>query len=268
MIYFTEISKDSTGDQSKSELVAFQFYLKELPESIKTPWETKVNRIEYNGGFITNQIIGIYQKEIEWEGCFYGTYTKPDGTRYSAKERADEIKKFMGRPIRVGFAVPTGSDKFIPGESPTSNNLIGKDSKDLKGEVGVFIITEYEPEIVNYSDVNYRIKIVPHMRQEKIKPTETTQKAAVKLATEEVTNASNNINKAVPKPSKGPFRKAPAQAAKAKRHAEQLGPQQKPGVSRPQSTENTIAQNRRNGRIGGSEKPVNGGKTKKTVKPQ
>lgn len=211
MIYFTEISKNSDG--VKAEPIAFQFYLKELPESIKTPYETKVNHIEYNGGFITNQIIGVYQKEVEWEGCFYGTYETPDGKRYSAKERSDLIHKFMGRPIRVGFPVPKGGDAFLPGEDSVQGEP-GRLDEKLNGFVGVFIIAEYEPEIVNYSDVNYRIKLVPHMRQEKIKPTET-QTAGVKLSTETVADAVANINRALPRPAKGVLGKAKPVAARA-----------------------------------------------------
>lgn len=230
MIYFTEISKNSDG--TKSEPIEFQFYLKELPESIKTPYETKVNHIQYNGGFVTNQIIGVYQKEIEWEGCFYGTYETADGKRYSAKERSDLIRKFMGRPIRVGFPVPKGGDTFMPGEDSEQGNKPGRLDENLGGLIGVFIITEYEQEIVNYSDVNYRIKLVPHMRQEKIKPTET-ETAGIKLATENIDKAANNIIRATPKPARGPLKRGIKQAVKAKGHKEQLGPQ--PAGKKPQN---------------------------------
>lgn len=237
MIYFTEISKGSDG--VKKEPIEFQFYLKELPESIKMPYETKVNHIEYNGGFITNQIIGVYQKEIEWEGCFYGTYETADGKRYSAKERSDLIRGFMGRPIRVGFAVPNGNDTFLPGEDSVKGELgknpnsdtPGRIDEKLNGFVGVFIVTEYDQEIVNYSDVNYRIKLVPHMRQEKIKPTET-ETAGVKLLTDNIDKAANRIINAIPKPARGALKKGIKQAAKAKGHGPQMGPQ--PAGKKPQ----------------------------------
>jgi len=204
MIYFTELARDLSGDQSKPEEITFQFYMKELPESIKFQKVTKVNHIEYNGGFHTNQIMGIFPKEIEWEGCFYGTYERA-GKKYSAKERATEIEKFMGRPIRVGFSVPTGSDDHVPGVDETAYSKVGEFDGGMNGIVGVYIIEEYDMEIINYVDVNYRIKLTPHMRQGKIKPS-AAEVVAVKFDVDVVAKATSNIHrvagKKFPKPKK------------------------------------------------------------------
>jgi hypothetical protein len=195
MIYFTEIEKDKTGGGDVGEVILWQFYLKELPESITFPFQTKLAKIEYNGGFISNQIIGIYNREIEWSGSFFGTYTDQSGNRLSAKQRADELKEFMGRPIRVGFGIPTQGDEYVAGETPVKNWDIGKTSKGKEGIVGVYIIEEYDITIVNYSDVDYRIKLAPHTRQEKIKPTEL-EALPIKLNMEAAKAAGAKIPKA------------------------------------------------------------------------
>jgi hypothetical protein len=208
MIYFTEILNDSAGDQKNGETIAWQFFLKELPESITFPYQTKLAKIEYNGGFTTNQIIGIYNREIEWSGTFFGTYTDQTGKRYSAKDRAEELKEFMGRPIRVGFGIPTQGDSYIAGESPVTNTDLGKTSKGKEGIVGVYIIEEYDITIVNYSDVDYRIKLAPHTRQEKIKPTQL-EVIPIKLNIE----AAKAAGAAIPKAAKVLKGKKPAAAA-------------------------------------------------------
>lgn len=214
MIYFTEINNDSTGTQKEGETIVWQFYLKELPESITFPHQTKLAKIEYNGGFTTNQIIGVYNREIEWSGTFFGTYTDQVGHRYSAKERAQELKGFMGRPIRVGFGIPTQGDSYIAGESPVANWDIGKSSKGKEGIVGTYIIEDYDMTIVNYSDVDYRIKLVPHTRQEKIKPT-ILEVIPIKLNIEAAQAAGKAIAKAAPKgTNKKPFSAAVAQGNK------------------------------------------------------
>lgn len=46
--------------------------------------------------------------------------------------------------------------------------------------------------IHNYADVDYKITLVPHMRQEKIKPKEISVQA-IKVIPENITNASDNI---------------------------------------------------------------------------
>lgn len=174
MIYFTEITKSAgTGE----EKIAFQFLPKELPEVIPHMYSTKINRIEYNGGFITNQIIGTFQEAIEWEGCFFGKYDI-GGRSLSAKERAQEVKKFMGRPIRVGFAPAFDSFEYKVGQ-PDSN---------LSGDKGVYIIEEYEMRVRNFVDVDYKIKLLPHMRQEKIKPMDSD--VVIVKVNEEVINSS------------------------------------------------------------------------------
>lgn len=223
MIYFTEIKNDITGQGKDGEVILWQFYLKELPESITFPHQTKLAKIEYNGGFITNQIIGIYNRDIEWSGTFFGTYTDQAGHRYSAKERAFELKEFMGRPIRVGFGIPTQGDTFVAGESPVTNWEIGKSDKGKEGIVGTYIIEEYDITIVNYSDVDYRIKLVPHTRQEKIKPT-ALEVIPIKLNIEAALNAGNAIRNAAPKSKKPPFGRA-VQAGNTVN--EKLGPEYK-----------------------------------------
>lgn len=180
MIYFTEITKaDGTG----AENIAFQFFAKELPESIPLMYTTKINRIEYNGGFITNQIIGTFQQPIEWEGCFFGKYTDKNGQVITAKDRAEEIRKFMGRPIRVGFP-PPNDDLSQP-----------KDDGNISGTKGVYIIEEYDMNVRNYVDIDYRIKLVPHMRQEKIRPLESDV-IIVNVEPERISTAAGNANKA------------------------------------------------------------------------
>ena len=63
MLWFTEIST-SNGPQP----IVFQFFVDELPENISFGKTTKLNKLEYFGGFKTNQIIGTFQKEVEWSG--------------------------------------------------------------------------------------------------------------------------------------------------------------------------------------------------------
>jgi hypothetical protein len=208
MIYFTEIKNDKTGGGTVGEEIVWQFFLKELPESITFPHQTKLAKIEYNGGFITNQIIGIYNREIEWSGTFFGTYIDEKGSRYSAKVRSDNLKKFMGRPIRVGFEMPGQGDAYVPGESPMDNTELGKISQGKGGDVGVYIIEEYDITIVNHSDVDYRIKLAPHIRQEKIKPT-SLEVIPIKLNIEAVKQAGQRVRSAAPKATtKPPFAKA------------------------------------------------------------
>jgi len=159
MIYFTEITQ---ADGKGAEDIVFQFYPRELPEMIPLAYKTKLNHIEYNGGFHTNQIIGIYPESVEWEGLFYGTYKIGNQTQ-SAKERAFQLKQLMGRPIRCVFAVPTNSTK-------DRGDNTGKNDSRFSGEKMVCIIEELNFEVSDYADVKYRIKLTPHQRQEKIKP--------------------------------------------------------------------------------------------------
>lgn len=194
MIYFTEITKPAGGE----ETIAFQFYAKELPETIPIMYKTRINHIEYNGGFVTNQIIGTFQEPIEWEGCFFGKY-KIAGKDISAKERAMEIYKFMGRPIRVGFPPPSSNEYGAQGFQKENN--IGKSDKSIGGDVGMYIIEEYEMRVNNYMDIDYRIRLIPHMRQEKIKPIEADV-IVVKVEQEVVKNAGRNAASSVPKGSK------------------------------------------------------------------
>lgn len=197
MIYFTEITK---ANGAGPENIAFQFFPKELPELIPLMYSTKINRIEYNGGFITNQIIGTFQEPIEWQGCFFGKYTDKNGEVISAKQRAEEIKKFMGRPIRVGFP-PPNDDLSLP-----------KDDSNLGGTRGVYIIEEYEISVKNYIDIDYRIKLVPHMRQEKIRPLESDV-IIVNVEPEKINTAAARAVKASSKSTKPALNKGGNAAA-------------------------------------------------------
>jgi hypothetical protein len=171
MIYFTEIDKDKNK-------ILFQFFDRELPEGIAPGKETAMKKVKYPGGFQTNQIIGVYQKEIEFGGLFYGTY-KVNGETLTAKDRADFIlgegrykgQGLMGRPLRVGFPVPGHSPKGnLPGETPTLDIT----DEGYGGFVGEYVIEDFTPVVKSYFEVEYSIRLVPHQRQEKIRPTETT----------------------------------------------------------------------------------------------
>lgn len=181
MIYFTKVT---SADGRGAEEVIFQFYPRELPETIPFGFKTKVNHIEYPGGFVTNQIIGVYQDSVEWEGTFYGVYKDESGKIITAKERAFKIKELLGIPVRCVFANPTQEASVIPGYDPGSNvgqKDSGENSAGIKNGVSyVYVIEEYEMKISNYTDVDYRIKLTPHQRQEKIKPKEVTI-AAIKV---------------------------------------------------------------------------------------
>lgn len=160
MIYFTEITQ---ANGKGSEKIIFQFLPRELPEVIPFAYKTKLNHIEYNGGFHTNQIIGIYPEPVEWEGLFYGTYQFKQGQKQSAKERAFQLKQLMGRPLRCVFAVPNSN-------TGSASSNVGKEDSKFSGEAMVCIIEELSLEVSDYADVKYRIKLMPHQRQEKIKP--------------------------------------------------------------------------------------------------
>lgn len=174
MIFIVDIKNDP-------KKIAFIFQQKELPESIGINSRTKLNTVEYNGGIITNQIIGIYQQPIEWEGCFFGSYPN---NQY-AKERADELKLFLGRPLKFIFATPTSNSNQIP------ENSLPKTS----GDEGVYIIEEYDIKINNYADVDYRIKLIPHVSQSQAKPKEI-EIQTVKISEETVVSSADNIIKA------------------------------------------------------------------------
>lgn len=207
MIYFTEITKEA------AKAIEFQFYPKELPENISIKRRTKLNKIEYNGGVITNQIIGIYQEPIEWEGCFFGTYN--EGSKLiSAKQRADELKKLQGRPIRCVFAVPSGEHK-IPGI--TSAGMTGNNEEPKPtGDSGVYIIEELDFTIHNHADIDYRIKLAPHVSQKKIKPKDITVQA-IKIQPDVVKQSASEISEAKPE-SQG----AKAVADEAKKASESV----------------------------------------------
>ena len=192
MIYIVDIKNNPNR-------VAFIFQQKELPESISINSRTKLNTIEYNGGIITNQIIGIYEQPIEWEGCFFGTYPN---NQY-AKQRADEIKTFLGRPLKFVFAVPTSNSNPIP------ENSLPKTA----GHEGVYIIEEYDVKINNYADVDYRIKVVPHVSQSQAKP-KAIEIEVIKVSEETISASANNIAKSEAKNPQAKDAKAAAANSK------------------------------------------------------
>lgn len=172
MIYIVDI-------KNNPDKVAFMFQQKELPESISINSRTKLNTIEYNGGIITNQIIGVYDQPVEWEGCFFGTYADE---RY-AKQRSDELKAFLGRPLKFVFAVPTSASNSIP------ENSLPKTA----GHEGIYIIEEYNVKINNYADVDYSIKLVPHISQSQAQP-KAIEIETIKILDDSVYSSADNIN--------------------------------------------------------------------------
>lgn len=193
MIYFTEITKEAT------KAIVFEFYPKELPESISIKRRTKLNKIEYNGGVLSNQIIGVFREPVEWEGCFFGTYTE-GGKVINAKQRADKLKKLQGRQIRCVFAVPS-TDSGIPGIT-SAGKAGNNEEKAPSGESGIYIIEELDFTIHNYADVDYRIKLVPDTVQKKIKPKDVSVQA-VKIRPDVVRNSEGEILGAEPITAKG-----------------------------------------------------------------
>lgn len=216
MIYFSEIT-DASG--KAAEKILFQFYPRELPESIPIGFKTKVNHIEYNGGFTTNQIIGIYEEPIEWEGCFYGTYAIDETKNETAKDRAFKLKNLLGKPLRCVFAVPTSStSKSNPGFDSKTHD--GKEDSGLRnGYAHVYIIEQLDLKVSNYTDVDYKIRLIPHQRQEKIKPKDV-EIAAIKIDFESAQSASTRINKK-------PINK---EAAKASAGSSNTSEKAKPGI--------------------------------------
>lgn len=202
MIWITELTDTN---------IVFQFYERELPEHIPNGRKTKINHIEYPGGFQTNQIIGVYEKPIDWSGLFYGTY-KINGVVVTAKGRAEEFKKLVGRPLRFGFPVPgMNKDNEIPGRTEVTS----KSSDDyVAGDTGVYIIEDFEIEVKNYFHVEYKIKLIPHQKMEKVKP-ELTQSVKIKVDFNNVGTASANVKKAAGKSSHQAIRNANKPAASA-----------------------------------------------------
>ena len=216
MFYIVDIKNDPNK-------VAFMFQQKELPESISINSRTKLNTIEYNGGIITNQIIGVYDQPIEWEGCFFGTYPKEQ----YAKQRADELKLFLGRPLKVVFAVPTDNFNDIP------ENSLPKTA----GHEGVYIIEEYNVKINNYADVDYSIKLVPHVSQSQAQP-KAIEVETIKILEDNVYSSADKVNKSKAKNKQATEAKNAANNSKKIAENAEKG---KPGVQ----------QNYRDKRLGG-----------------
>lgn len=177
----------------ESDPALFEFYDKELPEDIPFGKKTMLNKIQYPGGHISNQIIGVYDNEVEWTGVFYGTYFE-NGKSITAKARADQLSSLLGRPLKIGFPVP------------------GLDSGGFKG---VFIIEEFVPRIKNYLHVEYTIKLVPHQRQEKIKPEETTN-VRISPNPQNISAKADNVAKKAGDSKNSAINKAKGQADKSK----------------------------------------------------
>jgi hypothetical protein len=190
MIWFTEIAT-SNGPQK----IVFQFFLDEIPEEISFGKMSKLNKLEYHGGFKTNQIIGTYPKEVEWSGTFEGTKTMPGGKQVSAKIRYDALESLVGRPLRVGFPSAGMAGGPFPGEGEFPDNLT--DADFIGGIKGVYIIEELVPTVKNYWHIDYKIRLVPHQRQEKIRPTETRQ-VLVEPRPELIQQANDRINQRKP----------------------------------------------------------------------
>lgn len=194
MIWFTEIgSKD----------VIFQLLDRELPEEIAFPVEAVLNKIKYPGGHQSNQTIGVYRGEIEWSGTFFGTYRNAAGQLESAKQRADALQNLVGRPLRIGFPVPGHEKRGIPG---LTTNYTLTDEEFKGGFKGVYIIESFVPKIKNYLNIDYTIRLVPHERQEKIKPTKTSD-VRVKVVT-------TNLSAGIVGVAKGEGKKKPLTKAK------------------------------------------------------
>lgn len=195
MIWFTEIgSKD----------VIFQLLDRELPEEIEFPTEAVLNKIRYPGGHQSNQTIGIYRGEVEWSGTFFGTYRNAAGQLENAKQRAEALKSLVGRPLRVGFPVPGHETKGIPG---LTTHYTLTDEEFTGGFKGVYIVEKVIEKVKNYLHVDYTIHLVPHERQEKIKPTKTND-VRVKVVTTNLTSGISGVAK-----NEGP--KKPLDKAKA-----------------------------------------------------
>lgn len=192
MIYFTKVDDDT---------VLFQFYPKELPESVEMNYTTRVNHIEYNGGIVTNQIIGIFQEPVEFEGCFFGSY-RENGSSVSAKDRAERLKSLMGIPLRCVFAVPDDNSVNF-----TSIQGLRDSNYKYKGDKMICIIEEFQITVVNHSEVDYRIKLTPHMNQKKVTPTQI-QIQEIKIIPEDVSKAKNNVAKAAEKAKDKGLKKA------------------------------------------------------------
>jgi hypothetical protein len=187
MIYFTKVDDDT---------ILFQFHPKELPDSVGISYRTKTNYIEYNGGVMTNQIIGIFQEPVEFEGCFFGSY-RINGSNLSAKERAEKLKSLMGIPLKCVFAVPDGnSPAFSPIEGKKEGNF------KFKGDKMICIIEQFEIKVINHSEVDYSIKLTPHMNQKKITPTQV-QIQEIKIIPDNIVESKKNIAEASKKAKDG-----------------------------------------------------------------
>jgi hypothetical protein len=153
----------------------FEFNKKEYPESL--PWDIKVklNKIEYPDDHYTNQIIGAKLGEINFSGKFYGGYFDGLGA-VTAKERSDEIEKLIKKVVVINYAIG-----------------------GFAGYKSTVVIEEYNRKIINYYEVEYELKLVPHEPQTRVKPDRV---ANVSIASDgdsllNITQkASNALNKA------------------------------------------------------------------------
>jgi hypothetical protein len=189
MIWITDFGKND---------IIFQFLDRELPESIPTPVKAILNKIQFPGGHQTNQVMGVYRGEVEWSGLFYGLYHF-GGAPVSAKDRADQLAELVGKPLRFGFPVPGHGS--VPGTVPQAS--LPKLDTDIQGGFkGVYIIEEFTPVVHNYLHVEYTIKLVPHERQEKIRPNETS-KVRVGVVSANLSGGVTGLRRAAGKSKKG-----------------------------------------------------------------
>lgn len=155
-----------------SKIDLFVFHEHEYPESL--PWNkvTKLNKIKYPESHWTNQIIGTYLDEMEFNGTFFGSYF--DGTdNKSAKERSDEIEKLLGKVVTIHYAIG-----------------------GFAGYKATVIIEEYKRNIKNYYEVDYSLKLVPHEPQTRVVPTKALD-ISIPSIFSRATNAMNRARNTI-----------------------------------------------------------------------
>lgn len=124
----------------------FEFFNHEYPESLPMDIKVKLNKIEYPDDHYTNQIIGSKPGEISFSGKFYGSYFNGSDL-ISAKERSDLIEKLIKKVVVINYAVGGQAGPQYP-----------------------VVIEEYNRKLVNYHEVEYELKLIPHQPQTRTKP--------------------------------------------------------------------------------------------------
>lgn len=159
----------------------FEFKLHEYPE--KLPWniEVSLNKIKYPDDHYTNQIIGAKLGEIEFSGKFEGTYF--DGGKFiTARERSDQLAALIKKVVVINYAVGGNA-----------------------GWKSTVIIEEYKRDLINYYEVDYTLKLVPHEPQTRVKPDKAANITVASdgddigtIARKAVGSMSNAVNTANP----------------------------------------------------------------------